>query len=218
MRSHVSARPTRVLPRVFIFTMIVALLGVISTVTAPRALAHDVLLDTTPADGAVLQEPPHQVSLTFSGELVEMNPLIIVSDAEGEVITDTPPRIDSGTATVPLSDVGVGDYRVQWSVVSSDGHRIEGSYRFSVAAESPSAQDPSSEPTDEDPEQADTPAPPASSPSPERDPTSEADADLSGTQDSGSLPAWQALVLAAVVLGAVVLGAVIITVTRRRKR
>lgn len=189
---------------------ILALIGAISVLAAPRAFAHDALAEASPADGAVLDQPPQEVVLTFTGELLEMNPAIIVSDSSGQSLTDNSLRIDAQTATLPLPDLVDGDYQVDWSVVSSDGHRIQGSYEFSVEAaqESEQSQQVPEEDNQEETAQA--------SPSADQTPTPEPDTDSAAGQepaDSGGLPTWTIIVLALVVLGAAVAA-----LTARRKQ
>ncbi|GAA4427145.1 hypothetical protein GCM10023169_26750 [Georgenia halophila] len=112
------------------------LASLVMVATAPRAAAHDVLLEASPADGETLTEAPDQVTLTFSNELIDSNRAIVVTDSSGQTVAEGAPALDGATATLevpePLAD---GDYTVTWSVVSSDGHRVEGEYPFTVAAD-----------------------------------------------------------------------------------
>ncbi|MBD5785696.1 copper resistance protein CopC [Cellulosimicrobium terreum] len=129
------------------------LTAALATFGALPAQAHDRLTGTEPADGAALDAPPSDIALTFSTEPLDVEPQVVVTDADGEVVLDDAPTIDGTTATLPVTD-GVltgGEYTVAWRVVSADGHPIEGTFGFAVAdqpEESPS-QDASAAPSDD---------------------------------------------------------------------
>lgn len=100
------------------------------------AVAHDTLVSSSPADGETLTASPAEIRLTFSDDALPIAPQVIVFP-EG-----TPPG-EAQEATVDGRDVHLalpdplaeGTYRVSWSVVSSDGHRIEGTYLFHLDAD-----------------------------------------------------------------------------------
>lgn len=105
--------------------------------TPAVAVAHTQLLVTSPGDGAVLEDGPTEVVLTFNEpvEAVGFEPL--------RVLTDDGERIDDGTwktspdrhqLTIPLGPGGDGTHTVAWEVVSADGHPIRGAFVFHVGA------------------------------------------------------------------------------------
>ena len=115
----------------------------------PRAaLAHARLVRSTPANQARLAAPPEQVELWFS-ELLEdgFNSVEVVQAAE---LTATPrtnlardalargapvvDRDDRTHMTVPVQELGPGDYVVEWRVLSRDGHSAAGRFTFRVQA------------------------------------------------------------------------------------
>ena len=126
---------------------------------AAPASAHDVLVNVDPADGEVVESAPEKVVLTFSGELIDISPQVILSTGEEQVPTDAP-SIDGFDLVAPMPDLDEGTYTLAYSVVSSDGHRIEGSTTFSVGTapategegatggDSVRGQDPADEPPD----------------------------------------------------------------------
>ncbi|MFC7329089.1 copper resistance CopC family protein [Marinactinospora rubrisoli] len=97
------------------------------------ALAHDRLLSSTPEDGAELDAAPDEITLTFSGEIMEIGAAITVLDGrstpvtEGEIVIDGP---EAAQALAP--DLADGGYAVRWRVVSGDGHPISGGFTFTV--------------------------------------------------------------------------------------
>lgn len=102
-------------------------------VTATAAAAHAILLATTPADGDVLRSSPTAVSLRFD-EDVFRPAFVTVTGAKG--------RVDSGSVTIKGSVVSVkvrpsaadGAYTVAYRVASDDGHPVEGTFRYTIAA------------------------------------------------------------------------------------
>jgi methionine-rich copper-binding protein CopC len=110
--------------------------------TGPRAaLAHARLIRSTPAHQARLAAPPGRVELWFS-ELLEdgFNSVEVVRAAE---VTAKPrtnlargaptvDRDDRTRMTVPVQELGPGDYAVEWRVLSRDGHSAAGRFTFRV--------------------------------------------------------------------------------------
>jgi copper resistance protein C len=100
---------------------------------APTAtVAHSILLDAAPAAGAHVSAP-RQVALRFNNrvekalcalQLVapggETRPLAITADG----------AVDRLAAPLPALAPGV--YRLEWRVLSTDGHVVSGGYSFTV--------------------------------------------------------------------------------------
>ncbi|WP_425841469.1 copper resistance CopC family protein [Microbacterium sp. PA5] len=132
-----------------ISTRLIAALGVLAGLllagSASPALAHDELLGTDPAEGAVLDEAPEAITLTFSGVLLDGDGAteIVVTDAAGTDLTAGEPVLDGVRATQPLDGAASGTIEVAWRVVSSDGHPISGEFSFAVGeASSPTSESP----------------------------------------------------------------------------
>ncbi len=100
---------------------------------ATPAAAHDQLISSTPADGGTLTELPTQIVLEFNNELIDAAPALLIRDAANTTIHRATPEVDGRFATTAFPELGDGSYRIAWSVVSSDGHRIEGSMPFEMA-------------------------------------------------------------------------------------
>jgi copper transport protein len=116
-----------------------AILGIV--VGAGWAVAHAVLISTTPGQGAVVATVPSTVALTFS-ESVVVVPVdgIRIYGPDGAQL-DTGDAMHLGRA----STVGVrlgktqqrGTYTVSWRVISADSHPVAGAFTFSVGQPSP---------------------------------------------------------------------------------
>lgn len=131
-------------PAAFVRFATAVLLAVAAVlVPSTAAQAHDELVSSTPAGGAALQAMPAELVLTFSNAPMELGSVVKVTDSGGADWADGSVQIVDRTATQRLKPgAPAGTYNVQWRVVSSDSHPIEGAYRFSVsagAAGSPSA-------------------------------------------------------------------------------
>lgn len=108
---------------------------------AAPALAHPKLVSATPAPNAVVAAPA-RLQLTFSESLVanfsgvdlvmtEMPGMKMSSPHKVAVTTALGP--DGKTVAVTLAKpLTRGAYRLDWHVVSTDTHRVQGSYAFKV--------------------------------------------------------------------------------------
>lgn len=97
-----------------------------------QALAHTSLEDSTPKDGEVMTEPVRELTLIF-GTKVEQNSRISVSNSNGEPVKLGNFVIEEeemwATFLQPLKN---GNYKVNWEIIGTDGHPIEGKFSFSV--------------------------------------------------------------------------------------
>lgn len=101
--------------------------------SAGPAMAHARLVSATPAPGSTVAAT-RSLSLTFSERMVPAFSAFDVVNAAGETLAVTTVvgedgRTISGTLTRPLA---AGSYRINWRIASSDGHRMTGTYSFSV--------------------------------------------------------------------------------------
>lgn len=105
-----------------------------SLVVAPAA-AHDALLASDPPDGAVLEAAPEEIALEFTGKVLDINPEMQLTDADGAEHAVSEARIDGTSVTWDLLEpLPAGTFDVIWVVTSSDGHPIDGKFSFTVEA------------------------------------------------------------------------------------
>lgn len=111
-----------------------AALAAVLGVTSPAA-AHSLLLESLPAAEATLTTPPSQITLRFNNRIEKRLSRITVLDERGTARALTIAGADDGadrlTAAVPA--LGPGAYRVEWQVLSTDGHVVSGSFGFRLA-------------------------------------------------------------------------------------
>jgi len=108
-------------------------LGLMLLVTgAAAASAHDVLVATDPANGAVLEAPPGQVRLTFTDPVLDGTAQVRVDGPSG-VAPIGPVSVAGSAVIVPLTAaLPGGGYTVLWRVTSQDGHPVSGTFTFTV--------------------------------------------------------------------------------------
>lgn len=99
---------------------------------AAPASAHAVLESATPADRAVLAEPPRQFVLRFD-EPVVVTDLRLVDQygRQVQVATTTADSLIDGTIA---EDMAPGTYTLSYRIISSDGHPVAGATQFQIGA------------------------------------------------------------------------------------
>lgn len=116
----------------------------------PGAGAHDELTDSEPAANASVEQPPTELTLSFSTELATLGTQLQVNGPQGSA-TEGDPVIEGSQVSQPLTTVGQpGDYEVIWRVTSQDGHPVSGSFGYTVEAVEGDVEDPQTEDTDTD--------------------------------------------------------------------
>jgi methionine-rich copper-binding protein CopC len=96
--------------------------------------AHSLLLESSPAAGAALSEGPQQISLRFNNRIEKRLSTIRVLDEHGAPRPVTmvvgEGAADRLSATMPV--LAPGAWRVEWQVLSTDGHIVSGRFSFRV--------------------------------------------------------------------------------------
>jgi copper transport protein len=102
------------------------------------ASAHVTLVLSEPAAGARLDSPPGRIRLQFSETLDASLARITIVSPDGAQITLRVTTDPSNAYTLLASPAltGTGAFRINWRVVSDDGHPVSGSLSFTVAAAS----------------------------------------------------------------------------------
>lgn len=100
-----------------------------------RAAAHAFVVESQPAEGATLAEPPTHVYLRFNSKLEKRLSHVTISTDKGKPVAlpisvqsqDRPDRME-----LAVGPLGPGAYVVRYKVLAVDGHITEGVLRFSV--------------------------------------------------------------------------------------
>lgn len=109
---------------------------------APSASAHDRLVESDPASGAVLTAAPSDVVLTFNVEVQPLGTVLELRNSDGEQASSAETTVSGREVSLPVSaDLSDDDYTLLYRVTSSDGHPISGEVPFTLesAAASPGA-------------------------------------------------------------------------------
>jgi copper transport protein len=124
------------------WTLLAGVALLIGLATAIPVSAHALPVASDPPPGAILQQPPRVVTMTFNEAPEPALSYINVLDTAGrhhEVGHAAASPADPRILSVDVADVGKGVYTVSWrTVASDDGHRITGSFAFGVQVVPPS--------------------------------------------------------------------------------
>lgn len=102
---------------------------------ASAAVAHDVLISTSPADGSTLDAAPDSVVLTFDQPAMALGTEIVVHGPDGATVSTGKAVLLNDTVSEALVAARpAGSYTVAWRVTSADGHPVSGTFTFTAAA------------------------------------------------------------------------------------
>lgn len=164
------------------------------------AQAHDSLVSSNPQADSTLSQAPQEIELTYSSDIMQVEGAnqIRVTNSAGESVTEGEPEISGTTLTQDLTTSGSEDetYTVNWRVVSSDGHPIQGTFSYSVGQG-----------------KTDTPAEASASTSPEEGTSHNTDS-IIAVEGLGTLPRILIAVLAALAIA----GGAFVVLTKNKKK
>jgi len=103
-------------------------------VAAPAA-AHSLLLESTPAAGATLTAAPPELMLRFNNRIEKPLSRVRLLDGRGgaQPVALRAAAAPADRLTAPLPPLGPGRWRVEWQVLSTDGHVVSGRFDFNIA-------------------------------------------------------------------------------------
>ena len=111
-------------------------LGLSLMLAGHAVLAHALLDHATPSVGGTVTTAPSEVAIMFSETVEPAFSSIVVQDAAGKRVDTGKAHIVSDDArqlAVGLKPVPAGTYTVTWHATSTDTHRTQGHFRFTVA-------------------------------------------------------------------------------------
>ncbi|WP_307172768.1 copper resistance CopC/CopD family protein [Streptomyces sp. B3I7] len=123
-----------------LFALLLAAGGLLLGSASP-ASAHAALTGSAPAQGAVVDKAPSEVTLTFSEKISlpsgGSGSLRVLNPAGKQVDTGKPSNLQGTTYGIPLrSGLPDGTYTVTFQVISADSHPVAGGFTFSIGAPS----------------------------------------------------------------------------------
>jgi methionine-rich copper-binding protein CopC len=113
-------------------------LALVAILVAPaQARAHALLVESSPADGAVLAAAPPRAILRFDSRIEGQLARAILRGPDGRATAleadgsaEPPDRV-----SFALPALAPGDYRLTYRVISVDGHATPGQIRFTIRTE-----------------------------------------------------------------------------------
>ncbi|MGH3392604.1 MAG: copper resistance CopC family protein [Actinomadura sp.] len=108
--------------------------------SAMPAAAHTALRASSPKDGGKIDVAPSELLLEFSEPIRKSGFRLVVQGPDDSEYQAGAPRISGDTLTQPLKQLGpTGEYRVEFRIVSADGHPLTGGIRFTLTKPGPAA-------------------------------------------------------------------------------
>ncbi|GAA2547439.1 hypothetical protein HD598_001942 [Neomicrococcus aestuarii] len=203
-------------------------IAVAGMVMAPGAFAHDQMVGSDPATGATVKASPTALVLMYSAELKNIGTTVVLTDSDGNKY-DAAATVSGQNLTVGVRDtLSDGEYTLEWRVVSSDGHPIEGtsangqaltftvkgsSATASASTGSTSSSSASSASAAETSEAATSASTSAAAPTVATDSMSTPNPVQEAAQNSGLSP-W----LIGIIVGIAAIGAAVVVIAKNRKR
>jgi methionine-rich copper-binding protein CopC len=109
-------------------------LALLVLVVAPLA-AHSLLLESSPAANATLEASPSELRLRFNNRIEKrLSRLKLVDERGGARDLAVAEDGAADRLTAPMPSIAPGKYRVEWQVLSTDGHVVSGRFTFTVKA------------------------------------------------------------------------------------
>lgn len=97
-----------------------------------NTFAHSHLSDSNPKDGEEITNAIQEITLDFDGEIMQGS-YIEVTSTEGATFEVDKINIGEGQLVAILEKpLPNGEFKVDWSIISADGHPLEGAYSFTV--------------------------------------------------------------------------------------
>ncbi|WP_342429842.1 copper resistance CopC family protein [Neobacillus sp. FSL H8-0543] len=97
-----------------------------------QVFAHSHLADSTPKNGEVLNEPLKNITLSFETVLEQTSSFILI-DSNGKALPLSELALKENQLLGTLEEeLPNGDYTIQWKIIGTDGHQLEGDVPFTV--------------------------------------------------------------------------------------
>jgi methionine-rich copper-binding protein CopC len=109
------------------------LAGVLLALSPAPVVSHSLLLASVPAADAVVTEAP-AVALRFNNRIEKKLSQVRLVPAAGDArVLALRPDGAVDTLEAPLPPLPAGRYRIEWRVLSTDGHVVSGAFAFRVS-------------------------------------------------------------------------------------
>lgn len=112
-----------------------SLLALMAAIAPAIALAHGKLESAEPPAGSTVSTVASPLRMTFNEDLEPAFSTARVTDAKGNTISTEKATVDRANPrilTLAVPKLAAGTYSVTWVVMTHDGHKVKGQYKFSV--------------------------------------------------------------------------------------
>ena len=106
------------------------------------AFSHAKSVSSDPAARSVVSRSPEFITVLFNQQLEPAYSTILVTNSNGESVTDENAIVDSANnkrLTLALPVLAPGKYKVSYKVLSLDGHVVKSIYTFRIKQGAPLA-------------------------------------------------------------------------------
>ncbi len=119
------------------------ILGIHNVMAPASAFAHGEITKSSPIANSIMPSAPTSIVMKFDGNLIVLadkksNFLSLLNSAGGEVKLSQTSVKGSVISAKILQKLTAGRYKVNWRIVSEDGHPVKGSYFFTVSSKAKS--------------------------------------------------------------------------------
>ena len=113
-----------------------ALIAAVMLLSATSAFAHAEFVKSTPAPDSTITASPNEIDITFSEAIdLKFSGAKLADSMNMDIATGAASLAKGGdiTLVIPITKPLVaGDYVVAWRNLSKDGHKLKGSFKFTV--------------------------------------------------------------------------------------
>ena len=119
--------------RLFLRCLVVGVASFVIVFAPPVALAHAVLVSSTPSAHATLKGPEITIHLKFNSRIDGARSRLYLADSSGGVrmLSLAPQDAPDSLATEKVK-LGAGEYTIRWQALAGDGHITRGEIPFAV--------------------------------------------------------------------------------------
>ena len=118
------------------FNFFLLLIYLIFFIVISKIFSHAILEYSEPGRRAVLYRSPNKIILTFNENIEENFAKIKVIDANDKILVHNKKALnlegDKKSIYIDIPEFTKGTYFIQYEVISVDGHKVKGRYKFSI--------------------------------------------------------------------------------------
>ncbi len=97
--------------------------------------AHTGLKSSSPADGDIVKEELKEITLQFETKVENLSTMKVVKDDGEEIELDSVKIKEKSMSGMLPRSLENGSYKIQWKIIGTDGHPIDGEIPFNVQVE-----------------------------------------------------------------------------------